>query len=200
VSDPGAALVAAAAAAGHAVAAVPGPSAVAAALAVSGFPADAFSFAGFLPARPAACRRRLAELAARAETVVLFEAPHRVRATLALLAECAPGRPLAAARELTKAFEEVLRGTPAEVLAQLGAERERGEWTLVLGPAGRAAEARPAPEAGAAGGVGRAGGGAGAREAFERRLMDEGVARDEAARRADFVFGRRGRGAERRKR
>jgi 16S rRNA (cytidine1402-2'-O)-methyltransferase len=195
LSDPGAVLVAAAAAAGFAVVAVPGPSAVAAALAVSGFSGDAFTFAGFLPARAAACRRRLEELVGRGETVVFFEAPHRVRATLARLAECAPSRPLAAGRELTKTFEEVLRGTPAEVLAQLTDERERGEWTLVLGPAGGRRGAGPA-ERGTADGARRGGGaaagrggGAAARQAFVGRLVEQGVERGEAEGRADFVFG-----------
>ena len=186
LSDPGARLVAAAAAAGFAVAAVPGPSAVAAALAVSGLGGDAFSFAGFLPARGAARRRRLAELLARGETVVCFEAPHRVRATLGALAELAPERALAACRELTKAFEEVLRGTPAEVLGLLTAERERGEWTVVVGPAARGGTEAARADAAAAP---AAAGGPGARRAFERGLIEQGIAPAEAARRADFVFG-----------
>jgi 16S rRNA (cytidine1402-2'-O)-methyltransferase len=197
LSDPGARLVAAAAAAGFAVAAVPGPSAVAAALAVSGLSADAFSFAGFLPARSEARRRRLEALLARAETIVFFEAPHRVRATLGVLCEIAPRRPLAACRELTKAFEEVLRGTPAEVLGLLTAERERGEWTLVLGPPAPG-ESLPGESLAEGARGGRAAGAAGraadaARRAFERGLVEEGVEPGEAGRRADFVFGGTGR-------
>jgi 16S rRNA (cytidine1402-2'-O)-methyltransferase len=168
---------------------------VAAALAVSGLSADAFSFAGFLPARREARQRRLRSLLARAETVVFFEAPHRVRDTLELLVREAPDRPLAAARELTKAFEEVLRGSPPEVLAQLTPERERGEWTVVIGPprAGDRRRAASLPESMAGGGRGSRGTrrapAAEARRAFERDLMGQGIDEVEARRRAEFVFG-----------
>ena len=175
VADPGARLVAAAALAGFAVVAIPGPSAVAAALAVSGFSADTFTFAGFLPARATARRKRLAALLEREEPIVLYEAPHRVRETLADLEALAPGRALAACRELTKAHEEVLRGTPAEVTRALTEERERGEWTIVVGPAERGAPA---------GGKAK-----GAALAFERAQRESGVADEEARRRAEFVFG-----------
>jgi 16S rRNA (cytidine1402-2'-O)-methyltransferase len=177
VADPGARLVAAAAEAGFVVVAVPGASAVAAALAISGFSADRYTFGGFLPARAAARRRVLAELLERKEPIVFYEAPHRVREALGDLAELAPGRPLAACRELTKAHEEVLRGTPAEVLEAVTDERERGEWTLVLGPAPSAAERARASSHGAA-------------LDFERVQKESGVGDEEAKRRAEFLFGK----------
>jgi 16S rRNA (cytidine1402-2'-O)-methyltransferase len=139
VADPGYRLVRAALAAGVRVESVPGPSAPIAALQVSGLPTDAFTFAGFLPPRPAARRRRLEDLSRRRETVVVFEAPHRIEAALRDLEEVWGERPIALARELTKTFEEVLRGTPREVLAALSPERRRGEMVLVLAGRGRAA-------------------------------------------------------------
>ena len=135
VSDPGYRLVAAAAAAGVAVTAAPGPSAVTAALAVSGLPTDRFCFEGFLPRRAGERRRRLGDLATEQRTLVLFEAPHRAEATLADLADAFGGeRPAAACRELTKTYEEVRRGTLAE-LAAWAADGIRGELTLVVGGA-----------------------------------------------------------------
>ena len=132
IADPGYPLVRAAVAAGIRVESIPGPSAVIAALQVSGLPTDAFTFVGFLPPKSAARRRRLAELAERRETLVAFESPHRIGAALDDLAELWGARPIALARELTKSFEEVLRGTAAEVRDALGAERRRGEMVLVL--------------------------------------------------------------------
>lgn len=130
VSDPGYELVVAAIGAGFPVVAVPGPSAVLAALAVSALPARQFTFVGFLP-RPSAERRRaLAALAQEPRTLVLFEAPHRLRATLAdLLAEWGDRR-VAVCRELTKLHEEVFRGRLSEALAYF--EQPRGEFTLVV--------------------------------------------------------------------
>lgn len=198
VSDPGADLVAAVAAAGYPVRSVPGPSAVVAALAVSGLPSDRFSFGGFLPARAGARDRRLAELLARPETVVLFEAPHRVRETLEALARLAPERRLAACRELTKTFEEVLRGRPSEVRSLLTSERERGEWTLVLGPSSSAstegagepsAQGREPDPASRGRRSPRASKGEGAREAMARSLEESGLTREEARQRAEFVYG-----------
>lgn len=133
VADPGFPLVRAAVAAGLRVESVPGPSAAIAALQVSGLPTDAFTFVGFLPVKAGARRRRLEELHERRETVVAFESPHRIEACLADLEAVWGGRPIALARELTKAFEEVLRGTAAEVRAALTPERRRGEMVLVLG-------------------------------------------------------------------
>lgn len=135
VSDPGYRLVAAAAAAGVRITAVPGPSAVTAALAVSGLPSNRWCFEGFLPRRGGERRTRLAELAAEPRTLVLFEAPHRLAATLAdLAAAFGADRPAVACRELTKTFEETRRGTLAE-LAKWAADGVRGEVTLVVGGA-----------------------------------------------------------------
>jgi 16S rRNA (cytidine1402-2'-O)-methyltransferase len=140
VSDPGYHLIAACVARGVPVEVVPGPSAVLAALVVSGLPTDRFCFEGFPPRRVGARDRRLAELATEPRTMVFFEAPHRVLATLAAMAEAFGGdRPCAVVRELTKVHEEVLRGSLAEVAERLAAGGPRGELTLVVGgaPAGR---------------------------------------------------------------
>jgi len=145
VSDPGERLVAAAAAAGHRVEVVPGPSAALAALVVSGLPTGRFCFEGFLPRKGRARAERLAELAAERRTTVVFEAPHRVRQTVADLGEVVdPDRRLVIARELTKAFEEVWRGTLAAAGGHLAASEPRGEYVLVLD----GAAPPPAPEAG----------------------------------------------------
>jgi 16S rRNA (cytidine1402-2'-O)-methyltransferase len=137
VSDPGYRIVAAAAAAGIRVSVLPGPSAVTAALAVSGLPTDRFCFEGFPPRRAGERARRLAELAAEARTMVFFESPRRIAVTLAELAAAfGEGRRAALCRELTKTHEEISRGTLAE-LAQATAAREqaggvKGEITLVV--------------------------------------------------------------------
>ena len=112
---------------------IPGPSAVIAALQVSGLPTDAFTFVGFLPVRGSARRRRLEEIAERRETLVVFESPHRIDACLADLEQLWGERPIALARELTKTFEEVLRGSAREVRAALAPDKRRGEMVLVLG-------------------------------------------------------------------
>ncbi len=139
VSDPGERLVAAAAAAGHRVEVVPGPSAALAALVVSGLPTGRFCFEGFLPRKGRARAGRLAELAIERRTTVLFEAPHRVRQTIADLGEVVdPLRRVVIARELTKAFEEVWRGTLADAGIHLAATEPRGEYVVVLDGAGEA--------------------------------------------------------------
>src|SRR6266508_778019 len=123
---------------------VPGPSAVLAALVVSGLPTDRFCFEGFPPRRTGARDRRLAELAAEPRTMVFFEAPHRALATLAAMAAAfGADRPCAVVRELTKIHEEVLRGSLAEVAERLAANGPRGELTLVVGgaPASRPSSA-----------------------------------------------------------
>jgi len=132
IADPGYRLARAASEAGLRVESVPGPSALIAALQVSGLPTDRFTFAGFLPVKPGARRRMLEELAERRETVVVFEAPHRIEKALADLEQVWGSRPIALARELTKTFEQVLRGSAAEVRDALGAEQRRGEMVLVL--------------------------------------------------------------------
>lgn len=136
VSDPGFRLVRAAVVAGVPVTAVPGPSAVTTALALSGLPCDRFCFEGFLPRRPGERRARLADLADETRTLVFYEAPHRVADTLADLAEAfGADRSAALARELTKTYEEVIRA-PLGELARASAEQPpRGEITLVVGGA-----------------------------------------------------------------
>jgi 16S rRNA (cytidine1402-2'-O)-methyltransferase len=135
VSDPGYRLVAAAVEAGIDVSTVPGPSAVLAALAVSGLPVDRFCFEGFLPRKAGERARRLADLAAEPRTMVFFEAPHRLAATLAAMADAfGADRRTAVCRELTKTYEEVKRGTAAELAAWAEAG-VRGEITVVVGGA-----------------------------------------------------------------
>jgi 16S rRNA (cytidine1402-2'-O)-methyltransferase len=135
ISDPGFALVRAAVAAGVAVRPIPGPSAVTAALSVAGLPTDRFAFEGFLPARAAERRRAIGALTGETRTLVFFEAPHRIAATLADLAQTLGGsRRALLARELTKAFESLYRGTLDELAALAGHEPNvaRGEITLVV--------------------------------------------------------------------
>jgi 16S rRNA (cytidine1402-2'-O)-methyltransferase len=145
VSDPGFRLVQAAVEAGVRVSAVPGPSAVLTALAVSGLPVDRFCFEGFLPRKPGERARALAGLADERRTMVFFEAPHRLPATLAALAEAlGPDRPVAVCRELTKTYEEVVRGSAAEVVAWANAGEVRGEVTLVVQGAPQRPAADPA--------------------------------------------------------
>ncbi len=132
VSDPGYRLVAAAVEAGIHVTAVPGPSAVLTALAVSGLPVDRFCFEGFLPRKAGERARRLASVADEQRTMVFFEAPHRTLAALEAMAEAlGDDRPAAVCRELTKTHEEVRRGPLAE-LAAWAAEGVRGEVTIVV--------------------------------------------------------------------
>jgi 16S rRNA (cytidine1402-2'-O)-methyltransferase len=146
VSDPGAALVAAAWDAGVRVVSVPGPSAAVVALAASGFPADRFVFAGFLPRKGGGRAEALAWLLRAGTTAVLYEAGNRTVETLRDLAAALGDRTALVARELTKLHEELLRD-PLTVLAdRLGAREEvKGEVTLVVGPPDPAA-ATPAPE------------------------------------------------------
>jgi 16S rRNA (cytidine1402-2'-O)-methyltransferase len=142
VSDPGYKLVREAIEAGIEVFAVPGPSAVLAALVVSGLPTDRFFFQGFLPPKAGARRQVIEELAPLRATLVLFESPRRLGDTLALLTEALGPRPAAVARELTKRFEEVRRGTLAELAALYTAEGPpRGEVVLVVGGAAAAVAA-----------------------------------------------------------
>ena len=135
VSDPGFPLVQAAVAAGVDVTAIPGPSAVITALAVSGLPTDRFTFEGFLPRKAGDRSRRLAELAGDRRTLVFFEAPSRLAASLDALAEAfGADRAAAVCRELTKLHEEVRRGSLGE-LAAWAAEGVRGEICIVVGGA-----------------------------------------------------------------
>jgi 16S rRNA (cytidine1402-2'-O)-methyltransferase len=138
VSDPGYRLVAAAVEEGVQVTAVPGPSAVLTALAVSGLPVDRFCFEGFLPRKAGERARRLADLAGEGRTLVLFEAPHRTEVTLRAMAEAfGPDRPAAVCRELTKTHEEVRRGSLDE-LATWARQGVRGEVTIVVSGAAAA--------------------------------------------------------------
>ena len=140
VSDPGYRLVAAASEAGYAVTAVPGPSAVLTALALSALPVDRFAFEGFPPRKAGERARVLAALAADPRTLVFFEAPHRIAETLTAMAEAfGPERRAAVCRELTKTYEEVRRAPLAE-LAAWAADGLRGEITVVVegAPAGAA--------------------------------------------------------------
>ncbi len=143
ISDPGYRLVRAAIEAGVTVTCVPGPSAVSAALAVSGLPSDRFTFEGFAPRRPGERDRRLAELAAEPRTMVFFEAPHRVAALLTAMAGVfGPDRAAVLCRELTKVHEEVRRGSLADLVA-VTEGGVLGEVTLVVA----GAPARPAEPA-----------------------------------------------------
>jgi len=133
ISDPGERLVRVCAEAGMKVEVVPGPSAALAALVVSGLPTSRFVMEGFLPRSGRDRTTRLAEVAAEPRTVVLFEAPNRVAATMAdLAAVCGGDRRVVIARELTKLYEEVWRGTLAEAVARVEAHEPRGEHVLVL--------------------------------------------------------------------
>jgi 16S rRNA (cytidine1402-2'-O)-methyltransferase len=139
VSDPGARLVEAALQEGVRVVPVPGPSALAAAASVSGFPADSFHFAGFLPRRPGRRRKALAALAALDVPLFLFEAPHRVVETLQDILEILGDRRLTVCRELTKVHEEVWRTTVSGALERYRREAPRGEFTLAIEGAPRRA-------------------------------------------------------------
>jgi 16S rRNA (cytidine1402-2'-O)-methyltransferase len=158
VSDPGYRLVAAAIEAGIDVTAVPGPSAVLTALALSGLPVDRFTFEGFLPRKSVERSKRFTELAREQRTMIFFEAPHRLAASLQDLADAlGKDRRTAVCRELTKTYEEVKRGTAAE-LAEWAVDGVRGEITIVvagadpsareLGPDELAAEVAADEEAG----------------------------------------------------
>ncbi|GAA2105948.1 16S rRNA (cytidine(1402)-2'-O)-methyltransferase [Kitasatospora saccharophila] len=145
VSDPGYRLVDAAVAAGIKVTAVPGPSAVLTALALSALPVDRFTFEGFLPRKAGDRSRQLAQVAAEPRTMVFFEAPHRIAETLeAMAAAFGADRPAAVCRELTKTYEEVKRG-PLGELAAWAADGVRGEITVVVAGAPPAAPEEVGP-------------------------------------------------------
>ncbi|HEX8834026.1 MAG TPA: 16S rRNA (cytidine(1402)-2'-O)-methyltransferase [Abditibacteriaceae bacterium] len=133
ISDPGPPLVVAAVALGVPVLPIPGPCALAAALSISGFDAQRFSFLGFLPRKPGKRRKALVEAVSRGETLVIYESPHRIVATLKDVATTSPTANVAACRELTKKFEETRRGPASEVAAYFAAQKEvRGEFVLVV--------------------------------------------------------------------
>jgi 16S rRNA (cytidine1402-2'-O)-methyltransferase len=144
VSDPGFRLVEGAVAAGLTVTAAPGPSAVLTALALSGLPTDRFCFEGFLPRKAGERASRLADLAAERRTMVFFEAPHRLEAMLRAMRErFGAERRIAICRELTKTYEEVIRGTVGELLLWAEANEIRGEIAVVLGGAPEQAPGTP---------------------------------------------------------
>ena len=145
ISDPGRELVAAAAERGIRIESVPGPSAVTTALSVSGLPADSFLFLGFLPRRGRDRREKLEEAASSRHTIVLFEAPHRVRAMLEDIRSVFGERPMSVCRELTKLHEEMFRGTAASALEHFDAPR--GEFVLVLAGADASGSPGDRPEA-----------------------------------------------------
>jgi 16S rRNA (cytidine1402-2'-O)-methyltransferase len=134
ISDPGAKIVRAAVAAGARVVPVPGASAVTAALCTSGFPADRFSFLGFLPTRGSAREGLLDQINHTVQTLVLYESPRRAARTLADLSARSPERACMVFREITKVHEEAIRGTLEEVAHRVAASPGRGEYVIVLGP------------------------------------------------------------------
>jgi 16S rRNA (cytidine1402-2'-O)-methyltransferase len=162
ISDPGFRLVSLAIERGVPVFPVPGPAAFLAALVASGLPTDSFSFCGFLSAKSGARRRELEKILGSEETQAYYEAPHRIKETLADIVEVlGPERPVVVARELTKIHEEFLRGTAAEVAQTLNARGEvKGEITLLIG---KAAEGQSAPR------------GVSVRERVEEIMHDEKV-------------------------
>jgi 16S rRNA (cytidine1402-2'-O)-methyltransferase len=136
LSDPGFPLIRAALEAGNPVVPIPGPSAIVTALVASGLPMHAFTFHGFLPRKSGERRRLLATMIDAAHSQVVFESPHRLVVTLKEIVEVlGPDRPVAVARELTKKFEEVVRGPVSEVAERFMRQAPRGEITVVIGPA-----------------------------------------------------------------
>lgn len=177
VSDPGYRLVRACIDAGVEVTVLPGPSAVLAALAVSGLPVDRFCFEGFLSRKAGERRRRLDELAEERRTMIFFEAPHRLEGTLSAMAESwGPDRPAAICRELTKTYEEVRRGTLGDLLEDL--DEPRGEITLVVGGA-TAPRHRGEPDEWAVQVAARVSAGRDRRDAISEVAQLHGVARRE---------------------
>ena len=146
LADPGFELIAAAVARGIEVDVLPGASAVITAVVAAALPAPGFLFLGFLPRRSADRRTRLSEVASLPYTLVCFEAPHRLAASLKDIGTALGPRPMVAARELTKIHQEVARGTPYELAGHFECQRARGEFTLVIAGCGEMKEDRT-PEA-----------------------------------------------------
>jgi 16S rRNA (cytidine1402-2'-O)-methyltransferase len=143
LSDPGYELVRAVLAAGHAVVAIPGPSALLAALVASGLPTDAFVYLGFLPRKAGDRQRLLASMAREPRTLVAYEAPHRLLDALKDIQAALGDRPVAVARELTKLHEEIFRGPASGAREHFGQKEILGEITLVIGGAALSAAAEP---------------------------------------------------------
>jgi 16S rRNA (cytidine1402-2'-O)-methyltransferase len=183
ISDPGYRLVAAAAAAGLRVTALPGPSAVTTALAVSGLPTDRFCFEGFPPRKPGERQRRFAELAEDRRTQVYFESGRRLAVTLTELAGShGPDRQAVVCRELTKTHEEIRRGPLAELAEWAGSGTVRGEITLVVAGTGRrGAGSAGTAGTGAVGAAGTAGGAVSAGAAGDARASRRARGRRDAS-------------------
>ncbi|SHF50272.1 16S rRNA (cytidine1402-2'-O)-methyltransferase [Modicisalibacter ilicicola DSM 19980] len=141
ISDPGFLLVRALRERGARIVPIPGPCALVAALSAAGLPTDRFLFAGFLPAKEGARRTRIGELGAREETLVFYESPHRIRATLAALGELLGARRLVVARELTKTFETFLDGSAETLLACMEDDPDQARGEFVVMVAGAPAQA-----------------------------------------------------------
>lgn len=138
ISDPGERVVKAVIAAGLRIETVPGPSAFVAALTASGLGTEEFHFAGFLPHKSGQRRKQLERLREISGTLVLYESPYRIEKLLGELNDIVPARRVVLARELTKKFEEFLRGTPAELMRQIGARTLKGEFVVLIeGPENR---------------------------------------------------------------
>jgi 16S rRNA (cytidine1402-2'-O)-methyltransferase len=192
LSDPGFLLVRACAEAGIDVRVVPGPSSVVSALVVSGLPADRFVFEGFLPRRAAERRTHLDALTAEPRTLVFFESPRRLSATLRAVVEVLGDRRVAVARELTKVHEEVVRGRASEVLRSFEDREPRGEIVLVVGGAPEPRSASSAEELAAEAGQ-LVAGGMRARDAARAVARHHGASANEVYR--ALVESRRGRAA-----
>jgi len=169
ISDPGADLIAACLERGISVIAVPGPTALMTALVMSGLPTDRFAFEGFLPAQQGARRKALESLRDRDETLLFYEAPHRLVNTLGDTREILGDRRAVAARELTKVHEEIVRGALSDLAAHFGQHKPRGEVTLIVEGSSRRGGVAPTTEFA---------------EALDevRRLVGEGVSLRDAAR------------------
>jgi 16S rRNA (cytidine1402-2'-O)-methyltransferase len=137
VSDPGFRLIQRAIEEGIEIISIPGPSAHVAALVVSGLPTDSFHFFGFLPPKGAKRKKRIEEIKALRGTIILYESPHRIIRTLQDIHDCCGDRQVVVARELTKLYEEIIRGSITEVLARLEGRKIKGEITLVVAGRGR---------------------------------------------------------------
>ena len=180
ISDPGFRVVQEAIQAGIEIVSIPGPVALETALAVSGLPTDSFRFEGFLPSRKSQRRKTLAQFSAESATLVFYEAPHRIEATLADTVEILGDRPVVVAREMTKLHEEFLRGTASGVLAELKTKnRARGEITLLIG---RAETVKPSDKPIHERFSGLLKGGAGRMEAINQAAKEYGIPKSEAYR------------------
>jgi 16S rRNA (cytidine1402-2'-O)-methyltransferase len=151
ISDPGERVVSAAIAAGIRVESVPGPSALIAALTASGLPTGEFHFVGFLPTKSGQRRQKLQQLAQGKGTLVLYESPYRIQKLLTELSDILPDRLVVLARELTKKFEEFLRGTPAQLIQETAHRTLKGEFVVLIsgqgapGPIGAPTGVGPIP-------------------------------------------------------